>query len=74
MQRDTQGPWLLLGVDADDFNQVKAWSDGAACVDEPLSSRPDRTEGALAVAALRPFLQGRWRGAAHFPATPCSTA
>lgn len=47
----------LLGVQAGDFDQVKAWSDAAACVVEPLASRADRAAGAEAVAELTRYLQ-----------------
>lgn len=46
----------LLGIEAGDFDQTKAWSDAAACVVEPLASRDGRAEGARAVAALTEFL------------------
>lgn len=49
----------LLGVDPGDFDQVKAWSDAAACVVEPLATRADRAVGAEAVAALTAYLQGQ---------------
>ena len=47
----------LLGVDPGDFEQVKAWSDAAACVVEPLATRADRAAGAESVAALTRYLQ-----------------
>jgi pimeloyl-[acyl-carrier protein] synthase len=47
----------LLGVEPGDFEQVKAWSDAAACVVEPLATRADRAAGADAVAALTGYLQ-----------------
>jgi cytochrome P450 len=46
----------LLGIDAGDIDQAKAWSDAAASVVEPLASREDRAEGARAIVALRSFL------------------
>lgn len=49
----------LLGIDAGDFDQAKAWSDAAACVVEPLASRADRAEGARAVAELTTFLKAQ---------------
>ncbi len=46
----------LLGIDAGDFDQAKAWSEAAACLVEPLASRADRAEGARAVAELTAYL------------------
>lgn len=46
----------LLGIEASDFDQTKAWSDAASCVVEPLATRAERTEGAQAIAALTTFL------------------
>lgn len=47
----------LLGVDAGDFDQAKAWSDAAACVVEPLATRDERAAGARAVEALGAYLR-----------------
>ncbi len=47
----------LLGIEAGDFEQAKAWSDAAACVVEPLASRADRASGAQAVAELTAYLR-----------------
>lgn len=49
----------MLGVDAGDFDQAKAWSDAAACVVEPLASRAERADGARAVAELTTFLRAQ---------------
>ncbi|MCW5636010.1 MAG: cytochrome P450 [Rubrivivax sp.] len=49
----------MLGVDAGDFDQTKAWSDAASCVVEPLASRAERAEGARAVAELNAFLRAQ---------------
>ncbi|MFN0186659.1 MAG: cytochrome P450 [Aquabacterium sp.] len=49
----------MLGVEAGDFDQAKAWSDSAACVVEPLASRADRAAGAHAVSELTAFLKGQ---------------
>ncbi|MBL8376260.1 MAG: cytochrome P450 [Burkholderiales bacterium] len=49
----------LLGIDAGDFDQAKAWSDAAARVVEPLASRTERAEGARAVAELTAFLEAQ---------------
>ena len=47
----------ILGMDAGDFDQAKAWSEAAACVVEPLASRAARASGAQAVAELTAFLR-----------------
>lgn len=49
----------LLGVEAGDFDQVKAWSDAAACVVEPLATRADRAAGSEAVTELTRYLQAQ---------------
>ena len=47
----------MLGIDAGDFEQAKAWSDAAASVVEPLASRAERAQGAQAVTELTAFLR-----------------
>jgi hypothetical protein len=49
----------LLGIDAGDFEQAKAWSDTAACVVEPLANRAARAEGARAVGELTEYLKAQ---------------
>lgn len=49
----------LLGTEAGDFEQAKAWSDAAACVVEPLADRAARTAGAQAVAELTDYLRAQ---------------
>lgn len=49
----------LLGIDAGDFDQAKAWSDAAVCVVEPLATRGARAQGAQAVAELTAFLSAQ---------------
>lgn len=49
----------MLGIEAGDFDQTKAWSDAASSVVEPLASRAERARGAAAVAALTDFLRGQ---------------
>lgn len=47
----------MLGIEAGDFEQTKAWSDAAVSVVEPLASRAERAAGAEAVSALTDFLR-----------------
>lgn len=49
----------LLGIEAGDFDQTKAWSDAAACVVEPLADHAARAAGAQAVAELTDYLRSQ---------------